>query len=180
MLKTDEEIRILRAKSKKEIEDLKEAIIEKGKAEGDRIVTQALNARDEIRAEIEEQMSEKAVDLSRKIFQKILGAEEQKLVHDGLLENVFQELDQIDGTRLKAVDLDEKSKGKAEVKTPHAMTAQQKEKLEAALSSKLEQTIKVEEVIDKDIIAGITIAFGSFVIDGSFSGRFTKTAANIK
>jgi F0F1-type ATP synthase membrane subunit b/b' len=179
-LQADEEIRVLKAKAKKEIEALKETIIAKGKAEGDRIVTQALNARDEIRAEIEEQMHEKAVEISRRIFAKVLGSDEQKLVHDGLLDNVIQELRQIDQDRLKDVDLQGESKGKAEVKTPHPLTAQQKEQLETVLSSRLGKKITVEEAIEKDIIAGIIIALGSFVIDGSFSARFAKAAAGIK
>ena len=74
------------------IMSLQEAIIMKGKAEGDRIVTQALNARDEIRAEIEEQMHERVVEFAHKVFRKVLSADEQKLVHEGLLESVFQEL----------------------------------------------------------------------------------------
>ena len=180
MLKMDEEIRVLKAKAKKEIEDLKEAIIAKSKAESDRIVTQALNARDEIRAEIEEQMHERAVELSRRIFRKILSSDEQALVHGGLLESVFRELSEIDKDRLKAVDPDESLKGVIEVKTSQPMTAQQKERLETILSLKLDQKITVKEVTDKEIIAGIVIALGSFVIDGSFAERFRKAAADIK
>ena len=131
MLKIDEDIRLMKAKAKKEIENLKEAIIAKGKAEGDRIVTQALNARDEIRAEIEEQMHERVVEFSRKIFREVLSAKEQKLVHEGLLESVFQELEKIENDRLKAVNMDGASEGAVAVKTPHLMTAEQKKKLES-------------------------------------------------
>lgn len=180
MLRTDEEIRLMKTKAKKEIEELKEAIIAKGKAEGDRIVTQALNARDEIRAEIEEQMHERIVEFSRKIFQKVLSAQDQKPVHEGLLESVFQELENIENDRLKAVNMDEASKGVIQVKTSHSMTAEQKKKLETILSSKLDKKITVEEVIEKEIIAGIVITLGSFVIDGSLSERFKKAVQSVK
>jgi F0F1-type ATP synthase membrane subunit b/b' len=180
MLKTDEEIRVMKAKAKKEIEDLKEAIIAKGKAEGDRIVTQALNARDEIRAEIEEQMNERAIEFSRKIFRKALGAEEQKLVHDGLIENVLRELAKMDKGRLQAVAPDKAAHAKVLVKTAHPLTPEQKNRLEAVLTSQLGQNIAVDEAIDAEIIAGIVIALGSFVIDGSFAERFVKAAASIK
>ena len=177
MRQADEEIRILKAKAKKEIEDIKEAIIAKGKAEGDRIVTQALNARDEIRAEIEEQLHERVVEFSHRIFRKVLSVQEQKLVHEGLLEGVFRELEEIEQDRLQGVNVDE---GAVEVKTPHPMTAGQKTKLEEILSSKFNKKIVTEEAVEEDIIAGIVITLGSFIIDGSLSERFKKSAQNTK
>ncbi|MCK5180850.1 MAG: F0F1 ATP synthase subunit delta [Candidatus Omnitrophica bacterium] len=180
MLKTDEEIRHMKAKAKKEIEDLKEAIITKGKAEGDRIVTQALNARDEIRAEIEEQLHGRVVEFSSKIFRRILSADEQKLVHEGLLKSVFQELEDLERDRLQAVNMDGASKAAVEVKTSHPMTTGQKAKLEEILSSKFDKEITVEESVEKEIIAGIVITLGSFVIDASLAERFKKAAQNVK
>ncbi|HQP09966.1 MAG TPA: F0F1 ATP synthase subunit delta [Candidatus Omnitrophota bacterium] len=180
MLKTDEEIRLLKAKAKKEIEDLKEAIIAKGKAEGDRIVTQALNARDEIRAEIEEQMNERAIDLSRKIFRKVLGAPEQQRVHEGLIEGVLSELEKMDKEQLQAIPLDKASQGKVQVKTAHPLSADQKKRLETILTSRLGQSITAEETVGQEIIAGIVITLGSFVIDGSFAERFNRAAASMK
>jgi F0F1-type ATP synthase membrane subunit b/b' len=179
-VKADEEVRLMKSKAKKDIETLKEAIIAKGKAEGDRIVTQALNARDEIRAEIEEQMHERVVDFSRRIFQKVLSAEEQKLVHEGLLQSVFEELEVIESDRLRNVNIGGGSEGTVEVKTLHAMTPEQKEKLESILSSKLNKKVTVKEELENEIIAGIVIALGSFVIDGSLSERFRKAAGSIK
>ena len=170
----------MKAKAKKEIEALKEAIIAKGKEEGDRIVTQALNARDEIRAEIEDQMHEKVVEFSRKIFLKVLSTEEQRLVHEGLLESVFQELEKIENDRFHAVSLDGMSEGAVGVKTSYSMTTEQKKKLEVILSSKLDKKVSIEETVEKEIIAGIIIALGSFVIDGSLSERFKKASQGIK
>ena len=174
--KIEEEI----ARLKKEIEDLKEAIIVKGKAEGDRIVTQALNARDEIRAEIEEQMHDRVVEFSHKIFQGVLSVAEQKLVHEGLLEGVFLELERIENDRLGAVNIGGATERAITVKTAHPMTAEQKKKLEAILSLKLNKTVDVKETVENEIIAGVVIVLGSFVIDGSLSARFKKEAARIK
>lgn len=180
MLRIDEEVRLMKQKAKKEIEVLKETIIAKGKAEGDRIVTQALNARDEIRAEIEGQIHERVVDFSRKIFREILGVDEQRLVHEGLLNNVFEELKSVESDHLKAVTIDKASGGVVQVKISHAFTSQQKKELEAILSSKLGQAITVEEAVDAQIIAGIVITLGSFVVDGSLLSRFKKAAEGIK
>jgi F-type H+-transporting ATPase subunit b len=175
----EKEARELKVKARREIEELKEALVAKGKAEGDSIVAQALNSKKEIRAEIEEEMHGKSVDLSRRICQKVLGSDELKLVFDGLLKNVLEELENIDKDRLKAIDLGEGSPLRIQVKASHAMNAQQKDKLETILSSKLDARISVQEVIDRDILSGIIIVLGSVVIDGSLSERFRKAAAEL-
>lgn len=180
MLRTDEEIELMKEKARKEIQELKEVVISKAKAEGDRLMTQALNARDEIRAEIEEQIHERVVDLSQEIFSQILSAPEQKLVHEGLLKHVLEELNAVESERLKAVCMNDASGNVAQVKVSHGLTEQQKKELEKTLSSKLGKTIKVEESVTSEIIAGIVIAMGSFVIDGSLLSRFKKAAENIK
>lgn len=175
----EKEVRELKTKARKEIEELKEALVAKGKAEGDSIVAQALNSKDEIRAEIEEEMYDKSVELSFQIFQKVLSSDEQKMVFDGLIANVLEELGNIEKDRLKAIDLGG-SGNTIEVKTSRAMSPQQKEELETVLSSKLDQKIKTQEVIERDVICGIIIMLGSVVIDGSLSERFRKAAAELR
>jgi len=180
MAKAEEEIIEMKARAKKEVEEIKEIVIAKGKTESDRIVAQALGAKEEIRLEIEEQMQEKVVDFSHKVFQKILNSEEQKLVHDGLLGNIFKELDKVEKSRLQAVGQNEAFDGKAAIKTSRPISAEHKKKLEAILSSKLGQKITVQETVEKKIMAGIVIALGSFIIDGSLSEQFKKAAQELK
>jgi len=175
----EKEVRELKTKARKEIEELKEALVSKGKAEGDSIVAQALNTKKEIRAEIEEEMHDKGVEFSFQIFQRVLSSDEQKLVFDGLMASVLEELENVEKDRLKAIDLGE-SQNNIEVKTSHMMSPQQKENLEAVLSSKLDQKIKTQEVVERDVICGIIIMLGSVVIDGSLSERFRKAAAELK
>ncbi len=176
----EREVRELKSRAQREIEELRGALIAKGKAEGDSIVAQALNSKKEIREEIEEEMYGKSVEFSSRIFKKVLGSGEQKLVFDGLLKSVLDELEGIEKDRLKVVDLGGGSEISVEVKTSHSMSPQQKEKLETVLSSKLGRTIKIQEVIEQDVICGIIIILGSIVIDGSLAERFSKASAELR
>ena len=180
MLRTDEEIELMKERARKEINDLKEVMISRAKAEGDRLMVQALNARDEIRAEIEEQLQGRVVEFSQEVFRQILSSPEQKLVHEGLLKHVLEELNAVESDRLKAVCTEQTSGDTVQVTVSHALTAQQKKEVEKILSSKLGRTVTIEESISNEIIAGIVIALGSFIIDGSLLARFKKAAENIK
>ena len=169
-----EKIKVMKAKATEEVEQLKAEIIAKGKEESERIVKQALGSKEEMRAEIADQMHADAATFSSKIFQKIFAGEEQKLVHDGFLESVIHELSEIEKDRLQAADLDGSSS--VEVKTAHPLSPAQKEKLEKVLSSQLDQKVTIQESVDKQLIAGIAITIGSIIIDGSLSERFKKAA----
>ena len=176
----EKEVRELKDKARREIEELKDALIAKGKAEGDSIVAQALNAKKEIRAEIEEEMYGKCVEFSCQIFQKVLGSDEQGLLFNGLMKSVLEELENINKDRLKVIDLGEGSQISVQVKVSHPMSSQQKEKLETILSSKLDKNIRIQESIDRGVISGIIIVLGSVIIDGSISERFKKAAAELR
>ena len=180
MSKAEDEVRDMKATAKKEIEELKETFVSIGKAEGSRIVAQALSTKEEIRKEIEDQMQEKSVILACRILQKILSSDEQKLVFDGLLESVFVELNKLENDHLKTIDIDAIAKAPVKVKTSHAMSQQQKTKLEEILTAKLKQKITVQEMLDNELITGIVIALGSFMIDGSLSERFKRAAETME
>jgi len=180
MTKCEDETRKMKADARKEIEELKEAMIAKGKAESEHMIAQAINTKKELRAEVESEMYGKSIDISCKIFQKVLSSTEQKLVFDGFLENVFQELTAIEKDHLQAVDLGEGSESTVDVKSSHPMSPQQKSRLEKILSSKLDHTIVVQEEIDTQVVSGIVIQLGSIVIDGSLSEKFRKAAEELK
>ncbi|OGX36806.1 MAG: hypothetical protein A3C36_01885 [Omnitrophica WOR_2 bacterium RIFCSPHIGHO2_02_FULL_52_10] len=179
MAKADDEIREMKAKAKKEIEQLKETLVSVGKAEGARIVAQALNSKEEIRAEIEEQMRDRSVVFSSKVFTKVLSSDEQRPVFNGLLESVFKELENLDGGQLKKIDLSGPQNGLIEARVSQSMDPKQKEKLEKILTEKFGRDLRVREILDREVISGIIIEIGSFVIDGSLLDRFKKAAASI-
>ena len=180
MSEAEDEIREMKARARQEINDLKDAMIAKGKAEGEHIITQALNSKREMRTQIEEEMQGKSIQLSCSIIRKILSSDEQKLVFDGLLASVFRELEDLEKDQLAAIDFGGASKNTVDVKTTHSLSPRQKEELEKILSGKFGRTISVREFVDKEIISGITIALGSFIIDGSLAERFRKAVEELK
>jgi len=182
MAMAEKEARSMREKAKKEGDALKEERIAEGKQEAERIIQQALNAKGEMRIEIEEQMQEKSADFSYKIIRKILSGEGQKMVHDGLVAEGLKELDKIDAAALKEIgDKLASASGLAvEIRTPHAMSSPQKEKLIKILSSKTAKDVNLQEVVDQDIVAGFIVKLDSFVIDGSLLEKFKKAAETLK
>lgn len=57
------------------------------------------------------------------------------------------------------------------VRTAVAMTSEQKERLRAALSEKLRQTVRITEHIDRSILGGVVVQYGDTRIDNSVKYR---------
>jgi len=174
------EIREMKSRVKKEVEGLRAAVLAKAKAEAQRIIAQSLNAKEEIRCEIEDQMKERSMAFSKNVLREVFSSDELEMIHDGFLENIFKELTVMDKGRLQSVDLSGPDDNVIEVKTSRPMSAQQIKKLEVILSAKLEKQVTIHETIDTDVMAGVVITMGSFIIDGSFAERFRRAADKLK
>ena len=99
-----------------------------------------------------------------------------KWFHEGLVTEVLKAIEDIDPSRLQGIQVD----GKAAAHTPYELPPKQLNKLNQALSGKAEKKIEVDQVPDKDVIAGITVRMGSLVIDGSLAGKLREEAREMR
>ena len=170
----EDEVKKLKSRAKEEVEKLKEATLDKAKQESERIVKQALNTKEKVREEIASQMKERSVDQSLKLVQNILSSNHQRLVHEGLIEDVLEEMGKIEQGKLQT------KTDKGELITPYEVEKSKKEKIATILSKKTDKKISLEEKIDKELIAGVTIKLGSLVIDGSLAGKLRAAAETMR
>ena len=161
----EEEARRVREQAKLDAEKIKEETLTKAHDESEKIVNQAINTRNKIRQELESQMQSRALETSRKLVSKVMSSKHVKLLHEGLLEEMIEELEKADGGKL-AVAPD-----KGEVDLPYEMGKEWVERITAAVSKKAGKKIALTEKIDKNVVAGAVIKLGSIIIDGSIAGR---------
>ena len=170
----EKEAKRLKAQAEEEIQKLKEDILNKARQEGERIVNQALNTKEKLKEEIESRMVEKSIEQSLRLIHTVLSAENQLSVHEGLVENILEEIEKTAPEKLKI------NIHKGELLTPYEIPKPKKEKIMVVLSKKSGKEISLEEKIDKNIIAGITIKLGSLVIDGSLANKLREAAEALK
>jgi F-type H+-transporting ATPase subunit b len=174
--KAEDEIRKMKDKAREEADRIKEQLITQAKEERDRIISQALNTKEKLREEIEGELLEKSLEFSRRIIADAFGPESRKPVYDGFMEEVLADLEKTGSEAFQDIH----AKSAPLVRTSHPMSPAQKERLERILSSKTGGGVSVKEQIDKEVILGIIIQMGSFVIDGSLISKFKKAAEDIK
>jgi F-type H+-transporting ATPase subunit b len=173
--RTEAELKSLRAKVREESEKQKEQTLRKAREEGDKIVSQALNVKERIREELEEEMTERSVRFACELIKDVLTAENMTWFHNGLVTDLVAAADKLDGSPFDGI----KPGAKAEVRTPYELSGEQLSRLNGALSDRCRQTIQLAQVPDRDVIAGIRITVGSMEIDGSLAGKLRQMAERI-
>lgn len=174
MYGAEEDARKLKAQALADIEQMKQEAAGKAKQEGERIINQALNAKEKMREEIESRLQDKSAALAPKLIAHILASKNQKSLHEGLIDEVLEEIEKIEPSKLQV------SVDKGELITPYEIAKTKKDKVLSLLSRKTGKEISLEDKIDAKMIAGVTIKLGSLVIDGSLAGKLKEAAEIVK
>ncbi|OIO79692.1 MAG: hypothetical protein AUJ89_04470 [Candidatus Omnitrophica bacterium CG1_02_43_210] len=168
------EIKRLKAAAQEEIVKLKQQGMEDARQESERIIKQALNVKEKIREDLEAQMQEKSVMQAVRLIQEVVSSKNQSLVREGLIDEIIEEIEKIDSDKLQ-ITVD-----KGELVVSGNIDEAKKAKIASILSDKAGRKISLQEVVSKDMIAGITIKLGSLVIDGSLAGRLREAIEEIR
>lgn len=174
IIKAEEEIKKANAQAKKETDKLREDVLFRARQDSQRIVEQAMSIKDKIREELEAQLQDRAIAFSLKLIKDVLSLKNMESFHGGLIDEVIGEIEKVDFVKfgIKAE--------KGELIAPYEIDKKSRKKIEEVLLKKTGKNILCEEKIDKEIIAGIVVKLGSFVIDGSLSGRLKDAGEALK
>jgi F-type H+-transporting ATPase subunit b len=170
----EEEIRKLKIKNAEEIEKLKEEMMTRARQEADKLVQLAMGTKDKIREELKGQEGAQVVEQALKLVRSVLSSKNLLLVHKGLVHEMIDQMGALDLSRLQ-IQAD-----KGELISPVAVDKEDKDKIVSVLSAKIGKPIMLSDAIDQELVAGVSIKLGSFIIDGSLSKRLKESAEHLK
>ena len=149
-----------------------DAIKDKARLQAEGIIKQAMSAKDQLRLEIETQLQPRSVSLAFRIIRMILKSERHHVLHDGIVNDILDELEKMKAGHWHFPD----EMDRVQVKTPYPLTAAQQKRLLKAMSVQVGRPMKIEEVAEKDIVAGLVMRGGNVVMDGGLEGRLAEAA----
>lgn len=195
--KLQEETLIKEASLREELERAKKeriAEIERGKEEGKKIIEKAKKQAEAVCLKMEEQareehkrivaagkeevgklhdhlsseMEAQAINLSKEIFRYIFTEKGTKALAHQFIGEIIEEINKLDKEMFSDKSEDVK------VFTSVPLEEGEKKELKNILSQKIDLKITLQEEVDKELIAGVIIKIGEFVIDGSFDNKLKK------
>jgi len=166
----------IKEEAREETERLREETIEKSRQEAKRIIGLAVKDIKRKQSEFVLEMESKAVHVAADMVRYIFTDKGLGNLHLKLIDELIEDIRDLDEGRI-----DTKTKeDKAEVISAHALQDKQKEKLKTALSSKLGTDITLTERLSPEVLAGLVVKMGSFIIDGSIENKLKKVVPMMK
>ncbi|MBN3038720.1 MAG: F0F1 ATP synthase subunit delta [Candidatus Omnitrophica bacterium] len=163
-----QEAEVIKEQARENAEKTREDMVSKARKEAKRLINDALRDCQRKKTELTVEMQEKAVYLASDMIKYIFTERGREDLHSHVIDELIAEIDKLEEQKIKATG------DKAELTCAYKLNDEQSKKLKEVLTAKLHKDIELDEKIDKDIIAGLNIKLGGFVIDGSIRNRFKK------
>lgn len=159
----------IKEQAKEDGEKTRRSLLEASKEEAKRIVNEGVRDSQRKYNDLLLEMQDKAVYLAVDIVKYIFTEKIQQVLHNQVIEELIEDVASLDKEKIRAQG------DKAEIVCAYALGQDQKQRLQQALSSKLERNIILEETLDPEVVGGLIIRLSGFVvIDGSIKNKFKR------
>lgn len=155
--------------AKKETEILRSKVEEQARLESQKIISYGKEEVEKLRQELMANLKDQAVGLSIEMVQYTLTEKGKDNLQHQLIEELITDIDGLEKEKFTA-----KSNNNVSIISSFSLAENQRKRLLDVLTAKLGHAITVEEKIDPQIISGIIIQIGEFVIDGSLKNKLYK------
>lgn len=158
----------IKEKATQEAEKEARRILEVSRREAKRIISEGVRDSQRKYKDLLLQMQDKAVYLAMDIIRYIFTEPGQKNLQTQLIDELIIEIGALQKEKLKTEG------NNAEIISAFPLEDGQRTRLKQALSSKLNRDIRLTGSMDREIVAGLIIKLGGFVIDGSIKNKLKK------
>ena len=149
----------------KDASNKRDELLKRSRADGEKIVTEALEMREKIGEEIRKEEMVKIADYCGELLNKTLKDVIKGDVDIALINNFLQELETVDVSHVPP------SVSEAEIVSAEKLNDDAKAKIISMLEKKLNRKLAIKDSVDPTLIGGAAIKFGSLNLDGSIMGR---------
>ena len=164
--KAKEEAEQMQRHTRKELEAEREKILAQAHAHSEELMSRAKKTCDNIMADIEHQVDEKAIARSAELVCKVIPEKNRYDMHTEWVRALVGEgMDSLD--RLRIPD----DVSTVQVITAFPLTEQEKSDLHNHLQVYLKKELILVEKLQPEIVAGIIVNIGTLVLDGSLASR---------
>lgn len=174
MARLQQEVTAKQAQVKQESAKLLEETRNAAMQEKEKIITEAIATREKMKNEVMAEMEQKSVDYAKDIIERFLSSGFKKTAHDKLVQELIEGIKEVNMENFQVPS------GTVEMILANVISEEDKKKLQKLLGEKLKKEIQFKEALDTNLVAGLVIKAGTFVIDGSLRHRLNEASSNLK
>lgn len=166
-------IKKMTAQAMEEARGKEDELLKKARAQAEDIVVKAQASSEKHYREIEKQVYLKMLDLTADLLVSSFSEKTVEALHAHLIKEFLERGKEFDlagvGSHIT----------KMIIKTPLPLGKEVHTKIQSLVASKLNRNLELEEVVEKSVVAGFAIQFGTLVLDGTLA-NYVKQAAERK
>jgi F0F1-type ATP synthase delta subunit len=152
-------------KAKTEAESKKVQMLKDAKEESEGIIAKAMGTVDNIRKEVTSQMELKTITFCGELLKNVISHKAAPKINDIMVKDFISDLENADMTKI-GPEVDS-----IEIDSCAPLEKGDTLKISEIVAGKLKRQVKVSERTDPDLLGGLTVKFGSLVLDGSLAGK---------
>jgi len=169
----DEETR-LKKEAQRAATQLQEDIIKTARSEAEDIIKKAQASREKIKVEAQIEAEGKMIEMCREILGKVFTTTVQTQLNEQLVQEFLADLEQADLGRVGS------DVAKVQLVTGRSLTEETKKIIKKILDNKLGRPVELEFAEDHALLGGVTMKFGTMVIDGSLAEHLKEVSTQMK
>jgi len=152
----------------------RQKVLNKARAEAEDVVNKAQRTKDAVRKEIEKELQLKLTDECAKIFSMILSEKSSAVFKDQLVSEFVENFKAIDASQISP------DVNTIDIITAVDLSIEAKGRVEQVLADKLKRALTFVYHADPKILGGVSLRFGSLVLDGSLKSLIEETGVKLK
>jgi F0F1-type ATP synthase delta subunit len=172
--KGKDEARKIVEEAKKEAQVIRNRLENEGREKAERIINESKEELAKLKKQLVDETERDALELSLEMIKYTLTSHIKERLHYELVEEIIGEIDKIEKEKFSV------KQGKVKVTCSYPLKEEEKGKIIKILYSKLDCDVELEERVDPEIIGGLILEIGAFVIDGSLRSKFKRAMPFIK
>ncbi len=164
----------IRDTAEKEMYAKRDDIIKRAKMGAERIIKEVLASKNKIREEIQKEEQLRMLDFCELVLRKTFKDYIRGEINNLLVRDFLQEFQKMDLSPVPPYIKE------VEIVTYEKLSDEMRKVITENISSKLQRKIVLKESVDKSILGGIVIKFGTLVIDESLAGKLRESVLTRK
>lgn len=172
--KGNAEAREIIEKAKKEADALRIKLEEEARQEAKKTIERAEELAEKSKQSIITKVKKQALDLSVQMIKSTFTSQGKENLQHLLIDEVISEIGSLDKDKFNVTT------NKVKVISAFSLTEAERQNLIKILSEKLNSPVVLEEQIEPELVTGLVLEIGTFIIDGSLSNRLSRAIVYLK
>ena len=162
----------LKTEAMDEARQKQDELIKKAKTQAEDLVKKAHESTENYQKEIEKKLRRELIDEAGRLLNSAFSPQITSVLHNELMKEFLERAQTFDlssvGAHINTLT----------IKSPVALKKEERAQLDSFIQAKLKRPIQIEEVVDKNLIAGVLLQFGTLLLDGSLL-NYVRDASEI-